>query len=198
MQTIFRLFPSFFPSLPPFLPVSLSFFLSLVPSFSSWSLLSPTAYMYSLVLEANYCAKGKLAPSSPFLPLTTELPFLCLISRSNLHKNVIEASFRRFLFVRPLQCCYYCDLQVISDASGWPSATLITYIRFFFIFFSFSSLLRDILRWFDTYLDFACKRPLSLSFLLRDPFLYHLHTLPSAITRKRDKTCRIFLFLSLT
>lgn len=123
MQTIFRLFLSF--------PPSLSFSLSL-PSLSSSSLLSPTAYMYSLVLEANYCARGELAPFSPFLPLTTELSFLCLISRSNLYKNV-----RGFFPTLPLCSAITMPLLLrpagISDASGSPSATSITYHICFFI-----------------------------------------------------------------
>lgn len=192
MQTIFCLFPSFFSSLPSLLTVSLSY-THIVSSLSSWSLLSSSTFTYSLVLEANYYARGELASSSPFVPLTTELPFLCLISRSNLHKNVrgffptlpLCSAITMLLLLRPV------GYEGLSDASGSPSATSITcYIRFFF-----SS------RYYVTYyVDPICILILRVDSLFLFPFAalsYIICILPHlTITRKQDKTCRIFLFLS--
>lgn len=93
---------------------------------------------------------------------------------------------------------YYCDLQVFQTRSGSPSVTPITYhIRFFFLLF-FSSLY-----YYVTYY----VGPIRILILRVDDLSLSLFLFPFAtlsyiiciltITRKEDKTCRIFLSLSL-
>ena len=175
MQTIFclSLSLSFSLSLSHSLPLPLFLFLP-----SSFPLVSSFFYcLYAFLLEANYYARGELASSSPFLPLITELPFLCLISRSNLHKNV-----RDFFLTLPL-CSVITMLLLlrpadILNASRSPSAMSITYhIRFFF-FFSF--LCYYVIYYGGPIRIFILRAdglPLSF-FSFHSPFLYHLHILP--------------------
>lgn len=182
-------------SLPfsPFLSHCLSAPLSPFPCIFVCLFFRSGAYVYSLVLETNYRARlGRASAISlrPFLPLTTAVLFLCLISRLNLHRNV------RRLFLNASSLFGHRSVVSIAICATIADVWIVRFhVDTHFTLISFRLL---------HYAPYARILVFNIP-ILQINFLFSVSVvsscfayLPSrAITRGQDKTCRLSLFYLL-